>query len=74
MTYSANQINTKATEQGLQVDSSVQGVFEPKEYKTVSVKRFVTAFFLMNDDFTYTYSHTYNALKDTTYKRLPKGF
>lgn len=74
MKYTANQINQMAQQQNFNVGTALIGAMNPTEYKTVVLKPFVTAFFRMEDDFTYTYTHTYNAMNDKTYKRLPKGF
>ena len=75
MTLTAAQIENIANAKGLKTATAIPSQFEEIEYKTVALKPFVTAYFLMNNEtFTYTYSHTYNALNDKTTKRKPKGF
>jgi hypothetical protein len=73
MTYTASQIETLA--QGKKVQTIIPSKFSEVEYLVVKLDTFVSAYFLMdNTTFNYTYSHTYNAAKDTKTKRLPKGF
>ena len=68
----AAQIYTQATMQGFTTNSVV---IDNAEFIAVRLQGFTTAFFRMNEqDFTYTYSHTYNAATDKTTKRKPKGF
>ena len=56
---------------GLQIDTVIPNDFEEIEYLAITLKFGVTAFFLMDNQFEYSYSHTYNALTDKTYKRNP---
>jgi hypothetical protein len=71
----ASQIKQTATEKGMTYATVIPGVFSEIEYLTVTIKPFVTAFFIMdNTTFDFTYSHTYNAITDKTTKRTPSGF
>jgi hypothetical protein len=75
MELTGAQIEQIATENNMNTGTSIPSQFEEIEYKTVVLKSFVTAFFLMNNEtFKYTYSHTYNAMTDKTTKRTPKMF
>ena len=75
MTYSAAQLETIAKQNNLQTKVVIPNKFEEVEYLVVNLGNFTSAYFLMdNITFNYTYSHTYNAAKDTKTKRLPKGF
>jgi hypothetical protein len=71
----AAQIKQTATEKEMAYATVIPGVFSEIEYLTVTIKPFVTAFFIMdNTTFDFTYSHTYNAITDKTTKRTPIGF
>lgn len=60
---------------GKKVFTVIPGKFSEVEYKAIDLGDFKTAYFLLNNKtFNYIYSHTYNAKKDKTTKRLPKGF
>jgi hypothetical protein len=74
MTTSA-QIRQTAQKQGLKTATVIPSVFKETEYLTVELKKFKTAFFLMNNEtFQFSYSHTYDAVTDKTTHRKPKGF
>jgi hypothetical protein len=71
----ASQIKTTATQKGMEFKTVVPNQFAEVEYLAVTIKPFVTAFFIMdNTTFDFTYSHTYNAMTDKTTKRTPSGF
>lgn len=71
----SQQIKSVAIENGMKFSSVIPNEFEEIEYLAVEIKKFVTAFFLMdNETFNYSYSHTYNALLGKKTKRKPSGF
>ena len=71
----ASNIKLTAKNLGMKVATVIPSQFDEVEYLAVEVKKFVTAFFIMNNEtFNYTYSHTYNAMTDKTTKQPPKGF
>lgn len=71
--YTASQI--KILGNGKKISTVIPSQFQEIEYLVVNLDTFVSAFFLLdNKTFNYTYSHTYNAVKDKTTKTTPKGF
>lgn len=78
--FTATEIENNAKTNGLTVETVIKsnGFDVEKmqdielEYLSVNLGGFKTAFFLMNDDFDYNFSHVYNANNDKTTKRLPK--
>jgi hypothetical protein len=75
MTLTSTQIKQTAQQQGLVTATVIPSQFAEIEYLTVDLKKFKTAFFIMdNQTFDFTYSHTYDAKTDTTTHRKPKGF
>ena len=73
--YTGAEIKYKAQVLGLKVSIVIPAVFSEIEYIAVEIESFKTAFFLMdNSTFKFSYSHTYDAMKDKTTKSTPKGF
>ena len=75
MTTTRTNIEMIANQKGFNCKTVIQGTFDATEFIAVSIKRFTTAFFEMNNEtFDFEYSYTYNAMTDKKTKRLPKGF
>lgn len=74
-TYTGAEISIIAKLNNMKCKTVIPGVFSETEYLVVDIKPFVSAFFIMdNETFNYNYSHTYNAINDKKYKRLPKAY
>jgi hypothetical protein len=75
MTLTASQIKTTAQNNAMTFKTVIPGQFSEIEYLAVTIKPFITAYFLMNNTtFEFAYSHTYNAITDKTTKRTPSQF
>lgn len=71
----STQIHEIANKNCFKIETIIPSKFKEVEYLAVTIKPFVTAFFLMNNEtFNYTFSHVYNAKIDKTTKKLPKMF
>jgi hypothetical protein len=74
-TFTEFEITRIARYNDLESSIVIPNKYKEIQYIAVTLKPFVTAFFLMNNEtFDYTYSHTYNAKNDITTKRTPKIF
>lgn len=71
MTFTASQMELIATRNGLIIETvTSSGV----EYLAVRLKFTITAFFTMDENGEYKYSHTYNSETGKTTKRTPYIF
>jgi hypothetical protein len=75
MKLTSAQIRQIAQERNLTTATVIPSQFAEIEYLTVGLKKFKTAFFIMdNQSFDFSYSHTYDAKTDKTTYTKPKGF
>ena len=70
--YTATDIELVANNKNMKIDVVIPGDYSELEFLAVSLKPFLTAFFLMdNETFDYRYSHTYNANNDKISRKNP---
>lgn len=75
--YTGAELEYIAQLNNMSVETVVPHVYQEVEYKVLSPNNnpFISYFFLMNNEtFDYSYSHTYDAKKDITSKKMPKIF